>query len=334
MSKELELWQFIADRLNRNQPVMLLVVATSSGSSPGRQGYKMAAGADGELCGSIGGGVMEVNLVEQSREILNGEKVRRAERETAGIQHSKLKEQVHQKNSHSSSGMICSGRQMVIFHLLTPENAETVDSIIDTIKKRRPAFLAISPAEFTVTIASSSGRVSEAFQFEKLNSTDFAYKEKLGHKNDLYIIGGGHCALALSELMAKMDFYISLFDDRPELNTIDKNRFADEIKIIESYEKIADCIPNGPNVFVVVMTLGYKSDETVIRQLLDKNFKYFGVLGSKAKMATLLKNLTDEGYSKEKLDRIHTPIGLSINSRTPEEIAVSIAAEIIAVKNR
>ena len=66
---------------------------------------------------------------------------------------------------------------------------------------------------------------------------------------------------------------------------------------------------------------------------MNKEFKYFGVLGSKAKMATLMKELKADGYDNEKLKRIHTPIGLPINSRTPEEIAVSIAAEMIAVKN-
>ena len=133
--------------------------------------------------------------------------------------------------------------------------------------------------------------------------------------------------------MSKMDFHISLFDDREDLNTLAKNEFVHEKKIIETYEKIGDFIESGKNVYVVVMTLGYKFDEIVIRNLLDKNFKYFGVLGSKAKMKTLLRNLENEGFDKEKLARIHTPIGLHINSRTPEEIAVSIAAEIIAVKN-
>jgi xanthine dehydrogenase accessory factor len=83
----------------------------------------------------------------------------------------------------------------------------------------------------------------------------------------------------------------------------------------------------------VVMTVGYKSDETVIGKLLGKKFKYFGVLGSRAKMKTLLKALAKEGFDKERLARIRTPVGLRINSRTPPEIAVSIAAEIIAVKN-
>jgi xanthine dehydrogenase accessory factor len=133
--------------------------------------------------------------------------------------------------------------------------------------------------------------------------------------------------------MSKMDFYISLFDDRPGLNTIEKNEYADAIKIVDSYERIGDHIPSGVNAFVVVMTLGYKTDESVIRGLIHKEFKYFGVLGSKAKMSTMFRSLREDGISDNRLNNIHTPVGLPINSRTPEEIAVSIAAEIISVKN-
>lgn len=323
MKKELELWQFIAKRLERSENVMLLVVAESSGSSPGRRGYKMAVGANGALCGSIGGGVMEVNLVEQSRELLS------APPAGADGSPSLIKPQVHQKYAPNSSGMICSGKQMVIFKLLTTGNAQTVSAIIEALEKKLHASLSIKPDNFSLT----TGEGDEDFHFEKLDDAEFIFREKLGHKNDLFIIGGGHCALALSELMSKMDFHITIFDDRPDLNTIDKNRFAHRIEIIESYDTIGELIPSGANAYVVVMTLGYKSDEIVIRKLLDNDFKYFGVLGSKAKMATLLRELKAEGLPPEKLDRIRTPIGLPINSRTPEEIAVSIAAEIIAVKN-
>lgn len=133
--------------------------------------------------------------------------------------------------------------------------------------------------------------------------------------------------------MSKMDFRISLFDDRPELNTIEKNRFAHEVTIVDGYENIAAHVPSGPNSYVVVMTLGYRSDAVVIRSLIDREFKYFGVLGSNAKMATMFREFIKEGIPAEKLDRIRTPVGIAINSRTPEEIAVSIAAEIISVKN-
>ena len=220
----------------------------------------------------------------------------------------------------------------MIFRLLLPENGKTVEKIVDALSKRRPHRLELSPATFSVG-PPKGGTQNNDFHLEKLSDTEFTYSEKLGFKNDLYIIGGGHCALALSDLMSKMDFHISLFDDRPELNTIDKNRFAHEINIIDGYDQIADHIPSGENIYVVVMTLGYRWDEIVIRKLLDKNFKYFGVLGSKAKMAILLSTLKNEGFPVDKLQNIHTPVGLAINSRTPEEIAISIAAEIIAVKN-
>jgi xanthine dehydrogenase accessory factor len=324
MTKEAELWQFISDRLTRDQSVILQVVAESSGSSPGRQGYKMAVAEDGELVGSIGGGVMEVSLVDQSRAILSGP--------GSGSPAVELSEQVHRKDVRNSSGMICSGRQTVIFTRLGPSDVDSVELAVASFRERRPVLLQISPSDFTISNTNNSSGIQD-FDFERISEEDFLYREKLGPKNDLYIIGGGHCALALSELMSKMDFRVHILDDRPELNTIEKNRFADEITIIDSYESIADHVAGGPSTYVAVMTLGYRSDAVVIRKLVGGEFKYFGVLGSRAKMGTLMKELRDEGLAVDELDRIRTPIGLPINSRTPEEIAVSIAAEIISVKN-
>jgi xanthine dehydrogenase accessory factor len=326
MHFEVEIWRFVAERLERRANVMLLVVAESSGSSPGRQGYKMAVGSDGELIGSIGGGVMEVSLVEQSRALLS-------EPNAGQIgSTSFLKPQIHQKDKPNSSGMICSGRQTVIFKMLCADDLDAVKSAIDSVSDHRGDILQIGSDKFAVG-PPEGGAQNAGFVFESGSEGAFRYEERLGHRNELYIIGGGHCALALSELMSKLDFYIRLFDDRPELNTLDKNHFAHEKQIIDGYESIGEFVPTSPDAYVVVMTLGYKFDEIVIRQLIHKDFKYFGVLGSKAKMATLLTNLKDEGFPADRLDRIRTPIGLPINSHTPEEIAVSIAAEIISVKN-
>ena len=324
MNKELDLWQFVGDRLRQNQSVMLLVVAESTGSSPGRQGYKMAVGSNGAMIGSIGGGVMEVRLVELAKGILSEPGA-----VATGFRDSAISEQVHQKNSPNSSGMICSGKQTVIFKRLDDAHAGTVKAIIEALQNDSRERLLFTPTEFTITPPSEL----DDFIFVKFTETDFLYGERLGKKNDLYIVGGGQCALALSEMMSKMDFHIRIFDDRPDLNTIDKNKYADEITIIDSYDRIGEVIRAGRNKYVVVMTLGYASDEIVIRELIEHDLKYFGVLGSRAKMKTLLTALKKAGFAKGKLDRIHTPIGLPINSRTPEEIAVSIAAEIIAVKN-
>lgn len=324
MNRELELWKFAAGKLGRGESVMLLVVAESVGSSPGRKGFKMIVARDA-MCGSIGGGVMEVSLVSQAK--VKSKKVKGKNKEKVKRQKAKIIEQVHRKNDPYSSGMICSGKQTIIIKEITRADLKTVKEIISALKNFQEKTLRITSHQLLITDYAKANHESQ------ITDDEFIYEEKLGYKNKLYIIGGGHCALALSELMSKFDFHISLFDDRADLNTLEKNKFVHEKNIIESYEKIGEFIESGENTYVVVMTLGYKFDEIVIRQLFDKNFKYFGVLGSKAKMKTLLKTLEKEGFDKEKLKQIKTPIGLPINSRTPEEIAVSIAAEIIAVKN-
>ncbi len=327
MIKDLEILQFAAERLKKNESVMLLVVAESVGSSPGRQGFKMAVAED-DLRGSIGGGVMEVRLVELAK--VKSEKAKGKSKSKIQNPKSKIVEQVHQKNSPNTSGMICSGEQTVIFYQLNFGDLPTIRKIIRVLKSHKTAILQLTSNNFQVLENQSD---DFDFRFERQSKNDFLFQEKLGFKNKLFIVGGGHCALALSEIISRMDFYISLFDDRSDLNTLAKNKFVHAKTIVENYEKIGDFIPSDAKHFVVVMTLGYQSDEIVIRNLLNKNFKYFGVLGSHAKMATLLRNLKKEGFPKEKLDKIYTPIGLQINSQTPEEIAVSIAAEIIRVKN-
>lgn len=306
---------------------MLLVVAESSGSSPGRAGYKMAVSADGELCGSIGGGVMEVTLVEQSKAILS-----EPPPAIAGCSTPILIEQEHRKNSEQPSGMICSGRQTVILKALGSNELEAVEVAITDLQQGEEPWLVISEVEFKTAPANTEPQNCPLPSFERMDDI-FHYIDKLGPKNELYIIGGGHCALALSEVMSRLDFKIRVFDDRPDLSTLEKNRFAHHVTILNHYDLIEHQIWGEDNIYVVVMTLGYKSDEVVIRRLFDRNFKYFGVLGSKAKMKTLLSTFEKEGFDKDRINRIHTPVGLPINSHTPEEIAISIAAEIIAVKN-
>src|SRR4029079_239011 len=126
-----------------------------------------------------------------------------------------------------------------------------------SISRGKTIRIEIGKTAFTVGTEKNPPATAGGTDFA-ITETSFFYSEELGFKNDLYIIGGGHCALALSELMSKMDFHISLFDDRPELNTIDKNRFAHEITIIDGYDQITDYISSGDNIYVVVMSLGYR----------------------------------------------------------------------------
>ena len=110
--------------------------------------------------------------------------------------------------------------------------------------------------------------------------------------------------------------------------SIKENSFADE-KHIASYENIDGIVKPGNNSHGVIMTFGHKSDGVVLEQLLDKNFSYIGMMASKKKREMLFKDLNEKGFKKEQLLKVNSPIGIKIGAKTPEEISISIAAELI-----
>jgi xanthine dehydrogenase accessory factor len=140
-------------------------------------------------------------------------------------------------------------------------------------------------------------------------------------------VGGGHVSLALSQVVSNLEFEISVLDDRAELPTLATNHFAHYKHQID-YEMLS--IAPGPHRYVVVMTVGYRTDLVALRRLLGHDYRYLGVMGSAAKVAELRRVLAEEGFD---LSRLHGPIGVPISSRLPEEIAVSVAAELIGVRN-
>jgi xanthine dehydrogenase accessory factor len=190
--------------------------------------------------------------------------------------------------------------------------------------------LELSPSGFSFL----KNEATENFHFEFQSEDNWTYRGKIGYKNSLYIIGGGHCSLALSRIMSLMDFYIHLVEDRKNLNTFEENNFVHQKTIVDDYTGLSQLVPSDKSAYVVVMSFGYRSDDLAIRALLKQNFAYFGVLGSAAKIKKMFTAYREEGIPETELQKIHAPIGLPINSQTPEEIAISIAAEIIQVKNQ
>jgi xanthine dehydrogenase accessory factor len=317
--KELKIWKFLSDKLNNHLPCYLMVIVESKGSSPGRKGFKMAVCRDGELMGSIGGGSMEHRLVELCRDLLQkGEK--------------KIfkKKEVHHGKSDSPSGMICSGNQAVAFYPIGPEDLNLVQKVVFTIvnKEKRPIqfnqqgfFFQEEGSEIIVDL--HTVLPNEAWELNEIP----------GFKHEVYIVGGGHVSLALSQMLSILDFQVTVFDEREKLNTFDENDFANEKKRI-NYEEVTQYIPDGTNIMVVIMTQFHTSDYLVLKQLIGKNLGYLGMMGSKSKVKTLFQKLKEEGVDAGRLQNVHAPIGIEISSQTPEEIAVSIAAELIGVKNR
>lgn len=299
---------------------MLLYVLESKGSSPGRQGFFMAVNIDGEMEGSIGGGIMEHKFVELAKEKLQSPEQLR-----------KIRKQVHDKTvAQNQSGMICSGEQTNLLYRFIEHNIAAVEDLIECLSRNRNGLLQLSNTGFQFT---RDIEQSHNFLFEYHSNEHWLYTEKIGYKHILHIVGGGHCALAFSKIMSMMDFYIHLYDNRDGLNTMSRNEFVHEKHELNDYSELSRFIFPGNDHFVVIMTFGYRTDMGAVKTLLDKEFCYLGLLGSRKKIKKLLVDLKKEGFSQQQLGILHAPVGFPINSQTPEEIAISIAAEIIQVKN-
>ena len=111
-----------------------------------------------------------------------------------------------------------------------------------------------------------------------------------------------------------------------------KNLFANE-KLVINYNDIEQYIPEGDRSYVAIMTTGHIADKLVLEKLVNKKLKYLGMISSKSKSKQVFQELTEAGVEKRRLELVHSPIGLNINSKTVEEIAISIFAEIIQIKN-
>jgi xanthine dehydrogenase accessory factor len=310
-------WQHLVDKLKDNQKIYVLTVIENIGSSPGRKGFKMLVAQDRFIFGSIGGGVMEFTLVKEAQELLLEENPPTF-----------IKKQIHKGNIKEGSGMICSGEQTVAFHYLTANTISVVKDIIYCIKNKKNGTLSLTPNSYNFLHKT----LKNQFDCQISSNKDWFFEEHIGFKETLYIIGGGHVGVSVSELFSKLGFYVVVFDNRENLNTLENNNFAHK-KLVISYNEIDNYIADGSSSFVAIMTNKYTDDQLVLSKIIRNNYKFIGVLGSKAKLKTMWDVLQKKGFTKQELGKVKAPIGLSIQSETPEEIAISIAAQIIQIKN-
>lgn len=148
----------------------------------------------------------------------------------------------------------------------------------------------------------------------------------------LVVIGGGHVGKAVTFLAKWLGFRVAVSDDRVEFCNRDANPSADDFYPVPMAE-IPRHLRINPQTYLVLTTRGAAVDMEGLPNLLEQPFAYLGVIGSKRRWAVTRKALLEKGIPEEKLTRIHAPIGLELNAETPEEIAVSIMAEILMLRN-
>lgn len=313
-------WQFIFDYLQQGTPVALLLVVASEGSSPGRVGFKMGVVEAGILQGTIGGGVVEHRFVNEAQAKLKNQDFSPL-----------CQYQIHNQQAKTDlSGMMCGGMQAVAVYLCQPnKDLVTVTRVLQAIENQKQGVLEISPSGMAFSESQSN---STKYQFKFKEKNEWKYEENIGSIDTAYIIGGGHVGLALSHVLSLLNFHIVILDARAEINTLQNNIYANE-KLIIPFHQIGQHIPDGLENYVFIVTPNHRVDELVLRQLLTKKLGYLGLMGSAAKINKIRQNLEKDDISALQLKGLHAPIGLPIKSHTPLEVAISIAAEVISVKN-
>lgn len=150
-------------------------------------------------------------------------------------------------------------------------------------------------------------------------------------QEEMIIFGAGHIAVALSKLAKMIGFKVTIIDEREEFANKDRFPEADRIIVSEPSQAL-DKIKSFDNAYVAIITRGHLKDEEALYSVINYQVKYIGMIGSKQKNAVIYQHMREKGIIQEKIDKVFSPIGLKIGAKTPEEIAVSIIAEIIQVK--
>lgn len=167
---------------------------------------------------------------------------------------------------------------------------------------------------------------------EGTGAEEKAYHEILYGRPKAAVLGGGHVSLELTRILKLLDFQVAVADSREEF--ANSARFPGCQVFCRDLGQWLEETPAPDFEYYIILTRGHKEDERCLRKILEKKYEYVGMIGSRSKVAQTVEKLRKDGFPEEKLRQIHAPVGLPINARTPGEIAVSIAAEIIQVKNR
>ena len=295
--------------MEKHHDTVLCTIIADSGSTPRGKGAQMLAGDAGLLSGTIGGGAVEGGAIALGRTLLR-------ERRSA-VHEYKLRH-----NDGEDIGMVCGGDVTVHLQFIAagdPVWKELAGSVLQRIALRQPGALVLA----------LDGGAPALRDVPETDSAHFALPLPIGQRAVLF--GAGHCSLALCPLLTTVGFRVTVVDDRPELVTKERFPMADAV-ICCDLDRVTETVPIGEEDYVVVMTNGHSHDFAVQEQVLRGRYAYIGVIGSRAKTASVNARLREAGISEAAIASVHTPIGTAIKAVTPEEIAVSIAGEMICVR--
>ena len=334
--------------LESNERFVLATVIRSAGSTPRAAGAKMVVRADAQIIDTIGGGLLEAQVIEAAAGVFEAGagKIIRFELDaddSAGRDESicggtldVLVEPVEATDANrrlyaALAETLQSGRRSQQFALLEPEadGRVRIDRWLVTDDGAVIGTQPISPSladQLRGRIPPGGGSLVATFENRQF------LIEGVVSRGTVYLFGAGHISLHLAPLAEMVGFCTVVFDDRPEFANAERFAGADEIRVLSDFASCFDDLAIDADSYIVIVTRGHSHDKTVLAQALRAAPGYVGMIGSRRKRETLYRQLRYEGFSAEDLGRVHSPIGLKIGAETPQEIAVSIVAELIRVR--
>lgn len=332
-----------------SKKLILARIIRKTGSAPRTVGSMCVVTKD-RLFGSVGGGTIEYQVVQAARQLLRTAQsiVYKFRMSNADV---------------AESGMICGGDVELFLEPVFPANnakAELYKNVAKRVENYAPGFIITKIADeipaasknaslFVVpdhaTFGAIEGLASEYLDYQYLDATyqePFAlipatditptlFIERIDFIHRVIIFGAGHVSECVARLAKMVNFHVTVIDDRAEFASRARFPEADSI-IVDGLETVFKKLDITTASYIVILTRGHIHDQIVLEKSLATMAKYIGMIGSKRKKELIYQSLIEKGIAQGSLDRVSSPVGIAINAQTPEEIAVSIVAELIKKK--
>ena len=327
---------------NRHEPFALATVITRNGSAPRSAGAKMLIKQDGAIFGTVGGGKLEAQVQQ-----LAGEMIKKRQASVQTFQFS--------GKDATAMDAICGGQMEVLVEWVDPDDPQT-DRIIQALhavinQHRKIWLVTILPCGTTSTThtlvqpdGSMIGSLPPDLSPETVVDTPQpglveldqkkAMLEPINIEGNAYIFGAGHVSRSLAEFTKAVGFWTVVLDDRAVYANRTRFPAVDEVVVLDSFSNALEKISIDGDSFIVIVTRGHLDDLTVLAQVLKSDAGYIGMIGSRRKCELIFQELRRLGFSETDIQRVHAPIGVPIAAETPEEIGISIVAEMIQSRAR
>jgi xanthine dehydrogenase accessory factor len=338
-----ELYKERLELLSHGESFVLASIFDSQGSAPRKSGARMIIKEDGSIIGTVGGGKVEALVILHGKEIFETKKT-------------VLEEYKLQEADDQGIGMACGGEVSILLEYVTPQDISNILLYQEVVKYMGKNEKANIIRKFyldgsCVSCLYKNGEVifhSNALQKEDFSkySEQLRFRELLCIKEEdgavliepvcnlgrVYLFGAGHVSQKCADLLKKLDFIVTVVDDRAEFANKERFPTADEIIISNSFEGCFTEVAIDKDSYIIILTRGHLFDLTVLEQSLKTDAYYIGMIGSRKKRNVVYDKLKEAGFTLKDFKRVYNPIGLAIGAETPQEIAVSIAAELIKVR--